>query len=101
MENLTIISTSITVQATQQIEGNTANFTWNHLQGELPFAVNFNVQRGIPGSENFTGNNFVTGAFYPETNKYDFNNNDLQPGDEDLYMPILAVCKGIVQEIES
>ena len=101
MENLEIISTSITVQAKKEINGNTVNFAWNHLQGEIPSAINFNAQRGISGNGEYTGNNFVSGTFYPETNKYDFNNNGLQPGDEDLYMPILAVCKGIVQDIES
>lgn len=101
MENLTILSTNVSKSAKEVINGNTVNYSWSYEEGKEPAAINFNVIRGVEGDENYNGNTVVFGAFYPETNKYDFNNNDLQPGDEDLYMPILAVCKGIVQEIES
>lgn len=101
MENLTIISTSITVQAKQEINGNTANFAWNHNQGELPQAVNFNVQRGLIGEPSYTGNAIISGAFYTQSGKFDVQNNNFQDGDLEVYAEILNVCKAITQEIEN
>lgn len=99
MENLEIISTSITVQAKATINGNTANFAYNHLEGSLPGAINFNVKRGIEGSEpSYSGNNVISGAYYPENGKFDVQNNNFQDGDFDLYQNVLAICKGIVEE---
>lgn len=100
MENLEIISTSVTVQAKQIINENTVNFAWNYMRGNIPQAVNFNVQRGIKGAESFTGNNIISGAYYPQTNKYDFNNNTFQEGDEALYIDVLNTCKAIVTDLQ-
>lgn len=102
MENLQIISTSITVQAKQEINGNTANFAWNYVEGDLPKAINFNVQRGIEGGEQpFIGNNVISGAYYPENGKFDVQNNSLQDGDFELYNSLLITCKGIVTDLQS
>ena len=99
MENLTILSTNISVQAKQEIGGNTVEFSWNNEQGKKPTAISFNAKRGVNGSEGYTGNNFIFGSFYPEIHQYDFNNSAMPPGDEDLYTLILAVCKEIVQAV--
>lgn len=101
MENLIIISTSITVQAKQVINGNTANFSWNHNQGELPQAVNFNVNRGLVGAPSYTGNGIISGAFYTQSGKFDVQNNNFQDGDFDLYQDILTTCKEIVINIQN
>ena len=101
MENLTIISTSITVQAKQVINGNTANFSWNHNQGELPQAVNFNVNRGLVGEPSYIGNAIIAGAFYTQSGKFDVQNNNFQDGDFDLYQDILTTCKEIVINIQN
>lgn len=101
MENLTIISTSITVQAKQVINGNTANFSWNHNQGELPQAVNFNVNRGLVGEPSYIGNAIISGAFYTQSGKFDVQNNNFQDGDFDLYQDILTTCKEIVINIQN
>lgn len=94
--NLNIISTSITVQAQKEISGNVAEFAWNYQEGQLPTAVNFNVKRGLAGSEGFTGNQMITGAYYPETAKFDVNNNNFVAGDLDIYQELLATCQDIV-----
>lgn len=101
MENLEIISTQVTVQAKKVINGNTANFSWNHQQGELPMVVNFNIQRGLVGEPSYTGNQIVSGAFYTESEKFDVNNNNFQDGDFEIYAELLAVCKSLVAEIQS
>ena len=101
MENLEIISTQVTVQAKQVINGNTANFSWNHNQGELPQAVNFNVQRGLVGTPSYTGNGIISGAFYTKSGKFDVQNNNFQDGDLEIYAEILNICKAITQEIEN
>ncbi|MCZ2084166.1 MAG: hypothetical protein LC112_07810 [Flavobacteriales bacterium] len=99
MENLEIISTQITVQAKKITNGNTANFSWNYKEGELPPAVNFNVQRGVVGEPTHTGNNVITGAFYPETEKFDVQNNNFQEGDFELYQNLLIICYGIISAL--
>lgn len=101
MENLEITSTQITVQAKKIINGNTANFSWSHKEGELPPVINFNIQRGIVGDPTFTGNNIISGAFYTESEKFDVNNNNLKDGDIDLYAEIVLVCKFLTTEIEN
>lgn len=101
METLTIISTQISVMAEQTINGNTASFAWNYNQGHLPKAVNFNVQRGIVGEDGFTGNNIITGAFYPEVEKLDVQNNNFQEGDFVLYQNLLTTCKGIITDLQA
>lgn len=101
MENLEIISTQVTVQAKQVINGNTANFSWNHNQGELPQAVNFNVNRGLVGAPSYTGNGIISGAFYTQSGKFDVQNNNFQDGDFDLYQDILTTCKEIVINIQN
>lgn len=100
MSNLEVISTQTTVQAKKVINGNTASFAWNYNQGHLPKAVNFNVQRGIVGEDEFTGNNIITGAFYPEVEKLDVQNNNFQEGDFVLYQSILTTCKGIIAQLQ-
>lgn len=101
MENLEIISTQMTVQAKKTINGNTVNFSWNYKEGELPPAVNFNVQRGVVGGEQpFTGNNIISGAFYANTDKFDVNNNNFVEGDLVIYAEILTTCKGIITELQ-
>lgn len=101
MENLTIISTSITVQAKQIINGNTANFAWNYLENQIPNAINFNIKRGLEGSPTYLGNIVISGAYYPDSEKYDIQNNSFQDGDFDLYQNILTTCKEIVINISN
>ena len=96
MENLDIISTQTTIQARQNIGGNTANFSWSKNEADEITAVNFNVQRGQPGQPEFTGNQVITGAYYPQNQKFDVQNNNVQDGDFALYAEILATCKEIV-----
>lgn len=98
MENLEIISTQVTVQAKQEINGNTANFAWNFEEGKVPKVVNFNVQRNT-GTPLFTGNNVITGAFYSETEKFDVQNSNFKDGDFALYEAVLATCRGIVTDV--
>ena len=100
MENLEIISTQVTVQAKQVVNGNTVNFAWNYMQSNIPQVVNFNVQRGIENGEPFTGNNIISGAFYTQTEKFDVNNNNYQEGDFNLYQSILITCKSIVADLQ-
>lgn len=101
MKNLEIISTQITVQAKNTVNNNTVDFAWSYLEGQLPSVVNFNVQRGVIGSEQpFTGNNIISGAFYSETEKFDVQNNSFLVGDFDLYQDILNTCKTIVSDIQ-
>lgn len=95
MENLTIISTNVIVQARQEINGNTVDFSWNNEQGINPTTVNFFVKRGIIGDPTFTGNNAISGSYYSDTQKYDFINNRTENGDSDLYIAILEICKSI------
>ena len=99
MENLEIISTQVTVQAKQVINGNTVNLSWNFNQGSIPKAVNFSVQRNAE-TPLFTGNNVITGAFFSETEKFDVQNGNFKDGDFALYEEILAICRGIVNQIE-
>lgn len=94
--NLQIISTSITVQAQKEISGNVAEFAWNYQEGQLPTAFNFNVKRGLSGSEGYTGNQMITGSYYPETAKFDVSNNNFVEGDLDIYQDLLETCKEIV-----
>lgn len=96
MENLEIISTQISVQAKRVINGNTANFSWNNKEGEVPQVVNFNVQRGIVGEPDYTGNNIISGAFYSDTEKFDVQNNNVKEGDFAIYQEVLNSCKEIV-----
>ncbi|QNS40181.1 hypothetical protein H0S70_07140 [Chryseobacterium manosquense] len=99
MENLEIISTQVTVQAKKVIKGNTANFSWNHEQGELPQVVNFNVNRGLLGEPSYTGNGIISGAFYTQSGKFDVQNNNFQDGDLEIYAEILSVCKEITENL--
>ncbi|SKB63704.1 hypothetical protein SAMN05660477_00413 [Soonwooa buanensis] len=100
--NLEITSTSITVQAREIVNDNTVNYAWNFIEGQLPQAINFNVQRGVSGGDNpFTGNNVISGAYYPDTGKYDVNNNYFTEGDFTLYQSILTTCKGIVTDVQN
>lgn len=92
METLEIISTQLTVQARQIINGNTANFSWNTEEGQIPPVINFNVQRGVAGDEEFNGNNVISGAYYTEQNKIDTFNYD---ADLDIQSEIVSVCKSI------
>lgn len=101
METLEIISTQITVQAKRVINGNTANFSWNYQEGEIPQLVNFNVQRGVVGEPTYTGNNIISGAFYSDTEKFDIQNNNFKDGDIELYAEIVLVCKFLTTEIEN
>ncbi len=96
MENLTITNQTTTVQAVKQINGNTANFSWQKTDGEEITAVNFNVQRGIVGEAEFNGNNIVNGAYYPQSGKFDVQNNNFTEGDFELYAGVLETCKEIV-----
>lgn len=95
MENLEIITRSITVQARKIINGNTVTLAWNHSEGSAPQAINFNVQRGTSGEVNFMGNNAISGAFYPENGKFDVQNNNVQEGDLVMYADLLATCREI------
>ncbi len=95
MENLEIISTHTTVQGKKLINGNTVNFTWNTNGDEAIKAINFNLQRGQPTEPNYLGNNVITGAYYPETGKFDVQNNNFQDGDLDVYGEILATVREI------
>lgn len=95
MNTLEIISTQTTVQAKQIINGNTANFSWNKDDAAPVAAINFYVQRGEAGDEGFTGNSVITGAYYPESGKFDVQNNNFQEGDFAVYVGILDTCKGI------
>lgn len=99
MENLEIISTQVTVQAKREINGNNVNLSWHFNQGSVPKAVNFSVQRNV-GTDVFTGNNVITGAFYSESEKFDVQNSNFKDGDFALYEAILASCREIVNEIE-
>lgn len=95
MENLTIISTNVAVQAQEIINGNTVDYTWSAEQGEIPQAVNYTLKRGVVGDTDFTGNVAILGAYYPEPGKFDFLNNRAEDGDSELYNAILATCKEI------
>lgn len=100
--SLEIISTSITVQAKETVNENTINYAWNFIEGGLPQAINFNVQRGIVGGDNpFTGNNVISGAYYPENGKYDVQNNNFIDGDLTLYQSILNTCQSIVTDVQT
>ncbi|TDX83996.1 hypothetical protein [Epilithonimonas xixisoli] len=98
--NLQIMSTSITVQAQKEISGNTAEFAWNYQEGKLPTAINFNLKRGIVGLEGFTGNQMMTGAYYPESGKFDVNNNNFVAGDLDIYQDLLETCQFIIEDLK-
>ncbi len=98
MQNLTITNRQTTVNATQEINGNTANFSWTKNEGEDISAINFYVQRGVVGGEGFTGNNVISGQYYPQSAKFDVQNNNLQAGDLEMYADILAICEGIATE---
>lgn len=95
MGTLEIISSQKTVNARQQIAGNTVNFTWNNLDEETPSIINFNVQRGYLGEPEYTGNFIISGAYYADQNKFDIQNNNFADGDFDLYANILLTCKNL------
>lgn len=95
MENLTIISTTQTVQAQEEINGNTVNYSWYSNQNESPTAVNFSVNRGTNGSTEFTGNAVISGAYYPESGKFDIQNHNFLESDLVLYGEIWETCKTI------
>lgn len=99
MENLEIVSTHTTVQGKKLINGNTANFSWNTNINEPIKAINFNLQRGQPTELNYLGNNVITGAYYPETGKFDVQNNNIQEGDFEMYAEILATVREIATPI--
>jgi len=99
--NLQIISTVITVQAQKEISGNTAEFAWNYQQGQFPTAINFNLKRGLIGSENYTGNHALSGAYYPESGQFNVNNNVFTEGDLDIYNEILETCQEIVANLDN
>lgn len=98
MENLTITNRQTTVTAMQKIGGHTANFSWTKNEGEDISAVNFNVQRGVTGQPEFTGNHFISGQYYPQSAKFDIQNNNLQAGDLEMYAEILAICESVATE---
>lgn len=95
MENLEIVSTHTTVQGKKLINGNNVNFTWNTNINEPIKAINFNLQRGQPTEPNYLGNNVITGAYYPESGKFDVQNNNIQDGDLDVYAEILDTVREI------
>lgn len=99
MENLTIVSTTTNVQATEIINGNTVNYSYNYEEGKAPLAVVFNLQRGEQGSEGFTGQNAMSGTYYPQNDKFDVNTSSYQPGDGALQEAIYETCKAIVASL--
>lgn len=98
MENLTILSTNISKSAKEVINGNTVNYSWSYEENSKPVAINFNIQRGEVGAETFTGNNAITGNYYPDSNKFDVVNNGFTDGDFDVYELVLLRCKELADE---
>lgn len=96
MENLTIVSTTTNVQAKEVINGNTVNYSYNYEAGEAPLAVVFNVQRGVQGGEGFTGQNAMSGTYFPQNDKFDVNTSSYQSGDGAIQEAIYATCKAII-----
>lgn len=99
MENLEIISTSITKSAKEVLNGNTISYHWNYEEGQQIIVVNFSLNRGVAGDPSFNGNTTITGAYYSENSKFDIQNNNFQEGDFILYQSILDNCQSITSLI--
>lgn len=95
---LQIITKSITVMATSEVNGNTAEFSWYYEDGQIPAIINFSIKRGKAGDNEFTGNQIITGSYYSESGKFDVNNNNFKEGDLVMYQEILDACKEITSE---
>lgn len=96
MEHLEIVSTTTNVQAKEEINGNVVNYSYNHEAGKAPLAVVFNVQRG---GEGFTGQNAMSGTYFPQNDKFDVNTSSFQFGDGALQEAIYATCKAIIASL--
>ncbi len=92
MENLTILSTNVSKSAKEVINGNTVNYSWSYEEGKEPSAINFNVIRGVEGDEEYNGNTVVFGQYYPDSGKFDVQNNDFKKDDLTLYDAIYDRC---------
>ncbi len=97
----TIISDNRQIQSKAIISGNTVtfNYSYNVSPQKAPYLIGFTVQRGKAGDQDFTGNNSITGSYYPENDTFDSKTVGTKPGDEALKESILAECKAIVAEL--
>ncbi|UFK27520.1 tail protein [Elizabethkingia phage TCUEAP3] len=97
----TIISDNRQIIARAIISGNTVTFNYNYIVNpqKPPFVITFSVQRGKTGDQDFTGNFAMTGSYFPENDKFQFEATGSKPGDETLREGILNECKVIIAEL--
>ncbi|MBE9391964.1 hypothetical protein IQN75_00860 [Elizabethkingia anophelis] len=97
----TIISDNRQIISRAIISGNTVTFNYNYVVNpqKPPFVITFSVQRGKTGDQDFTGNFAMTGAYFPENDKFQFEATGSKPGDETLREGILNECKVIIAEL--
>ncbi|CAI9674047.1 MULTISPECIES: hypothetical protein [Elizabethkingia] len=96
-----IISDNRQIIARAIISGNTVTFNYNYVVNpqKPPFVITFSVQRGKTGDQDFTGNYAMTGSYFPENDKFQFEVTGSKPGDETLRESILNECKAIIAEL--
>ncbi|WP_407488026.1 hypothetical protein [Elizabethkingia anophelis] len=97
----TIISDNRQIISRAIISGNTVTFNYNYVVNpqKPPFVITFSVQRGKTGDQDFTGNFAMTGSYFPENDKFQFEATGSKPGDETLREGILNECKVIIAEL--
>ncbi|AQX86087.1 hypothetical protein I6H88_06770 [Elizabethkingia bruuniana] len=97
----TIISDNRQIIARAIISGNTVTFNYNYVVNpqKPPFVITFSVQRGKTGDQDFTGNFAMTGSYFPENDKFQFEATGSKPGDETLREGVLNECKAIIAEL--
>ncbi len=92
--SLEIISTNITRQAKEILEGSTVLYNYQFVGEGNPTVVIFQVFRGLEGSENYTGIPAITGSF--TNNNFDIKNKSFQSSDGAILAGIHSTCDSLV-----